>query len=393
MGMNIGIAGAGIGGLAAGALMAQAGHTVRIFDQFAAPRPIGSGLVIQPVGLQVLDRIGAGDAARSQGAVIERMLGHEAATGATVLDVRYRHRGKGEAGLAIHRASLFDALWQAALQAGVTVIPASTAIAAPLAMGKRTLTMQDGTTQGPFDLVIDASGTTSRLSPLKGRPLPYGAVWGTVPWPAETDLPPDHLTQCYRRASRMAGVLPIGTPPGKGPSAAIFWSLATRDIDQWRATPLPQWKAEATALWPDIAPFLTTITAHDQMTAARYTHGTLRTPIAPAMAHIGDAAHRASPQLGQGANMALLDAYALSWALARETGDAALAVYAQSRRWHVRLYQTLSAAFTPQYQSDSHLLPILRDHILAPVSAWRPTQAILSRLVSGHLIPPVAGHP
>jgi len=398
MGMKIGIAGAGIGGLAAAALLAQAGHAVHVYDQFAAPRPVGSGLVIQPVGLAVLEHVGAGDAARSHGAVIERMLGIEAITGARVLDVRYRRKdhgsgGRGVAGLAIHRASLFDALWQAAMTAGVTVIPASAVVAAPLEKGKRLLILQGGTTAGPFDLVIDASGAASRLSPLKGRPLPYGAVWGTVPWPQDTPLPTDQLTQRYRRANRMAGVLPIGTPPGQPPSAAVFWSLATRDIDRWQTTPLDAWKAEATTLWPDFAAFLATITRHDQMTPARYSHGTLRTPFAPALAFIGDAAHRASPQLGQGANMALLDAFALSWALTRETGDAALALYAQSRRWHVRLYQMMSAAFTPQYQSDSHLLPYFRDHVAAPLSALRPVQAILSRLVSGTLIPPVAGHP
>ena len=390
--MDIAIAGAGIGGLAAGTLLAQAGHTVRIFDRFDAPRPVGSGLVIQPVGLAVLDHLGAGDTVRAHGAVIERMLGIEAVTGARVLDVTYRHRRRGTPALAIHRASLFDALWQAAMAAGVTVTPSATVTDAPPHHTKRTLQLENGHHEGPFDLVIDASGTASRLSPLRARPLPYGAIWGTVPWPDNTPLPQDQLTQRYRRANRMAGVLPIGTPPGAPPSAAIFWSLPTRDLDHWQATPLDQWKHDAQTLWPDIAPFLTPITTHAQMTAARYSHGTLRIPYAPALAFIGDAAHRASPQLGQGANMALLDAFALSWALTRERGDAALKLYAQSRRWHVRLYQMMSAAFTPQYQSDSRILPLLRDRVLAPLSSLRPTRAILSHLVSGTLIPPVAGH-
>jgi hypothetical protein len=57
----------------------------------------------------------------------------------------------------------------------------------------------------------------------------------------------------------------------------------------------------------------------------------------------------------------------------------------------VRLYQALSAAFTPQYQSDSLFLPRLRDHVLAPLSMMPPLPAILSRLVSGTLLPPIAG--
>ncbi|WP_218780093.1 FAD-dependent monooxygenase, partial [Cellulomonas iranensis] len=64
--------------------------------------------------------------------------------------------------------------------------------------------------------------------------------------------------------------------------------------------------------WPQIAPFLGTIRDNAQMTQARYSHGTLRRPWTPGLVHIGDAAHRASPQLGQGANMALLDALALA---------------------------------------------------------------------------------
>ncbi|MFM7336278.1 MAG: FAD-dependent oxidoreductase [Tabrizicola sp.] len=107
---------------------------------------------------------------------------------------------------------------------------------------------------------------------------------------------------------------------------------------------------------------------------------------------MGDAAHRASPQLGQGANMALLDAFALSRMLHLPL-DEALPAYHRSRRWHLGLYQTLSAAFTPQYQSHSRVLPALRDRFLSPLSRSWPLPRILSALVSGDLIPPIAGLP
>lgn len=64
-----------------------------IYDQFDAPRPLGSDLVIEPVGQAVLDRIGAGAAARDLGAAITRMEGFDEADGRRVLDVAYDREG------------------------------------------------------------------------------------------------------------------------------------------------------------------------------------------------------------------------------------------------------------------------------------------------------------
>ncbi|MEM9583581.1 MAG: NAD(P)/FAD-dependent oxidoreductase [Pseudomonadota bacterium] len=387
MSIRIGIVGAGIGGLAAGAFLAQEGHNVTVFDQFKMPQPVGSGLVIQPVGLAVLDRIGAGNQARNSGNRIRRMLGHESDTKAPVLDVWYDRDGTGESfGLGIHRSALFEAVSEAAVAAGAHLIAAHKAAG----LARRHITFENQERRGPFDLIVDASGAGGGLSPMKARALPYGAIWGTVPWPA-TELPQDRLTQSYRRADRMIGVLPCGTLPGSDvPQAAIFWSMPRGGHRDWRRNPLEDWKAEATALWPDFAPFLETITQHDQMTMARYSHGTLRKPFGDHLAIIGDSAHKASPQLGQGANMALLDAMALSEALRFEPDiPTALLHYARARRWHVWIYQAMSWAFTPQYQSDSKWLPVLRDRVLFPVSQIQPLPRVLTRLVCGNMIPPL----
>ncbi len=390
--VRIAICGAGIGGLATASLLADAGHDVTVFERFDVPRPVGSGLVIQPVGLAVLDRIGAGEAARGYGARIGSMLGH--AGGRKVLDVLYRADAPG---LAMHRAALFDVLWQAVTARQVRIVTGAPVASAPLAGPRRVVSLADGTEHGPFDMVVDASGTGSPLSPLKARALPYGAIWGTVAWPDATPLHPDQLRQTYRAANRMVGILPVGTLPGETrPQAAVFWSMPAGAYENWRATPLQDWKAEAEHLWPDIAPFLAKVTHHDQMTPARYTHGTLRTPYAPVLAIIGDAAHRASPQLGQGANMALLDAFALAESLTAALRDGggiaeALPRYGAARRWHIRAYQAMSRLFTPMYQSDSRTLPVLRDRILAPVATWPIARNVLTALVSGDMLPPVAG--
>jgi salicylate hydroxylase len=54
-----------------------------------------------------------------------------------------------------------------------------------------------------------------------------------------------------------------------------------------------------------------------------------------------------------------------------------------ARRQHVLLYQTLSWAFTPIYQSDSRLLPVLRDWIIAPISRVWPADVIQASIASG----------
>jgi 2-polyprenyl-6-methoxyphenol hydroxylase-like FAD-dependent oxidoreductase len=387
--LTIAIVGAGIGGLAAAALLARDGHAVQVFDQFAAPRPVGSGLVIQPVGQAALDLCGAGQATRALGQPITEMTGIEVERGRTVLSVRYDRPGGPRHGLAIHRAALFSALHAAAIAAGATVNANTRVTAAPLTSNRRWLTT-DTSRLGPFDLVVDAAGAGSPLSPLRSRALPYGAVWATVPWPDGTGFRQDALQQRYHRASRMAGVLPLGRMTAEGPElAAVFWSLPTTALADWPQHDLTAWKAEVTVLWPDIAPFLTSLHSPADLTPARYSHGTHPRPYAERLVHIGDAAHRASPQLGQGANMALLDALALAEAVA--TDDDPGPAYARKRRWHVRLYQGMSAAFTPQYQSNSRWLPVLRDRILMPVSRIPPVPAILTRLVAGDLIPPLAG--
>jgi len=385
--MKIAIAGAGIGGLTAATLLAKDGHEVSVFDQFATPRPVGSGLVIQPVGQAVLDMIGALDEALDLGNVVHHMLGHEAEGGRRVLDVWYSRDGGSRFGLAIHRASLFTAIWNAAQRQDITLHQSAAVRNAKNGL----LTLQDGTSHGPFDLIIDAAGASSPLSPLTSRPLPYGAIWSTVDWP-ETRLPTTQLSQCYRRADRMIGALPIGKMPDDPvQKAAIFWSLPRDKYEDWLAGGLDKWKSEAITLWPEFAPFAAQITDPNQMTMARYSHGTLRKPYGASIVHIGDAAHRASPQLGQGANMALLDALALARALRVEKGQDALARYAKSRRLHVGIYQAMSAIFTPQYQSDSRSLPFLRDRILFPASQIQPIPKLLTAIVCGSMVNPMRG--
>lgn len=391
--MEIAIVGCGIGGLAAASLLAKSGHSVVVFDKFERPEPVGSGLVIQMVALPVLELIGAKDAVLRQGTPTYHMLGLEVDTGQKILDVHYGPEGGDAFGLGIHRAALFDCLLTSAQNENITFRHGCDVVATRLTGNKRQIFDQSGQSLGDFDLAIDASGAGSKLSPLISRQLEFGAVWGTVNWPSDTHLSYSRLEQRYRKASNMIGVLPIGhIPEDPNPKAAFFWSLPQSAYAQWRETPFSQWQEKAIALWPDLDPFVRQLTAHNDLTMARYGHGTLRRPFGERIAYIGDAAHRASPQLGQGANMALLDAFALSCALDDDDISSALKAYAMARRRHVALYQLMSWAFTPMYQSNSRILPRLRDWILAPLSHVAPMPAILTALVKGTLVSPTAGY-
>ena len=52
--LDIAVAGCGIAGLAGALLLHRRGHAVTLYERFEQPRPLGSGLLLQPTGLAVL---------------------------------------------------------------------------------------------------------------------------------------------------------------------------------------------------------------------------------------------------------------------------------------------------------------------------------------------------
>lgn len=387
---QIGIAGGGVAGLASAALLARGGARVVVFDKMEKPQPLGSGLILQPVGLHVLDAIGVDGAIRELGAPIKRLLGRVVPSGRAVLDVRYDALGAhAPVGVAVHRGALFQVLYDAALKAGVEIEAGREIVGA----GSGRFRFVDGGEGARFDLLIDALGMRSPLSRTPNGLLPFGALWASLDWPKAKEFSFDDaaLEQRYEQARKMVGVLPIGRLPGaEKKQAAFFWSLKHIDFAAWRAAPLAEWKAQVLALWPETAPLLAQISAHEQMVFAAYAHRTMRSPVSNGLAHVGDSWHCTSPQLGQGANMALLDALALSRALETQSDvHVALGEYARMRLWHIRLYQAASWMFTPAYQSDSAALAWFRDWVIAPVSRIWPAPTVLAGLVAGQIGSPL----
>ena len=91
---------------------------------------------------------------------------------------------------------------------------------------------------------------------------------------------------------------------------------------------------------------------------------------------MGDAANAMSPHLGQGINLALVDAWRLA-ACVREAPDpaAALAAFERRQRGHVRYYATMTYLLSPFFQGDWRPLGWGRDLVLP----WLPRVAPVRR--------------
>ena len=357
-----------------------------LFERFDQPQPLGSGLMMQPSGMAVLDRMGLSNEIAARGARIDALFGLDE-HGRTALDAPYSKLGSGEAfGIGIHRASLFAVLYARAIAAGISIRTGSEIHNSVLEGRRRHIIARDGTRAGPFDLVVDASGWASRIEFGEQRGLlPFGALWAAIPVEPSDPHAKNFLEQRYRRASQMIGILPIGSRgPGLPDEVALFWSLKRDAYSQWRSSPLAVWKSQVRTLWPEADFLLDRISCHDDLTFARYAHRSSHRPYRERLVRIGDAWHSASPQLGQGANMALLDAWGLAAGLREgRTLTEGLRLSASWRRDHVALYQAVTAAFTPLFQSSDDLWPWIRDRIVAPLSRFGPVARIQAQLMSG----------
>ena len=387
---DIAVIGAGPTGLAVALMLVRQGRRVMVHERFATPRPVGAGFMLQPTGLHVLDGLGLTPQVEALGQPIDHIFGREARRGRVVLDIRYSDLKRPRQAIGIHRASMFDILYRACVEAGVDFETDREIVAADAG---RLIDSGGRRSAAPFNLVIDASGARSAVAAGMGvgrRDLDWGALWTTVPWPGQP-FDPTALEQVYLGASRMLGVLPCGVLPGApaAPLATFFWSLKTEIWADWHALGLDPWKEHCLRLWPELTPVMDAITDREQMTLASYGHQTLARPVGDRLAVVGDAAHSTSPQLGQGVNMGLLDALALAEALKQHRDlPAALNAYARARRWHVRLYQALSLGFTPFYQADGRLLPWVRDHLLGKVARLPLAPRLLAATVAGVLLDP-----
>jgi 2-polyprenyl-6-methoxyphenol hydroxylase-like FAD-dependent oxidoreductase len=365
--LRVGIVGGGTGGPAAALFLSRAGHQVTLFERVENPGPVGAGLLLQPTGLGVLQDLGLRQGAVSAGARVTRLDGRTPG-GRPVLALSYKALGPDMYGVGIHRGVLFDLLIDAVRNSDVQFVTG----AEVTGFSDDALQLADRSQQGPFDLVVVADGARSTLRsqlPMRHRvdQYPWGALWAVLEDPDQ--LFKESLFQVYGDTRRMVGFLPTGQSPSGGPPlVSLFWSLRVGAEDALLADGVDAFKQSVRVLAPQSEPLLGQIQGPQDLVMARYWDVRMACFHTDRIVVIGDAAHATSPQLGQGANLALVDAWILSRCVGEQATIAqALQAYEKQRRPHLRYYQWASRWLTPVFQSS--LVPVGwgRDLLMGPI--------------------------
>lgn len=343
---------------------------VDVFEAVAEPEPIGAGVLLQPTGLSVLDKMGLRKEMIELGSVVHRLIG-DTADGQSVLNMDYRCISQASHGLGVQRGALMGVLWRTLFESGANW-HTGVRIDSLVQDITRVKLVSQNKAIGRFDLVVLANGTFSKLRKQmqvkqSEAVFPWGALWCLLPQPKRKPI--TELLQKYRGAKQMIGLMPVGRPidppPGHAGEVNVFWSMSPRALQEWQITPnLDVLKLEMISLMPEAAELIDGLVDIDQLKVARYADVRMERWHDGRVVAIGDCAHAMSPQLGQGANMALIDSLVLAHKLAEHADSEvpeALDSYTQARRAHLNFYQSASRWLTPLFQSDQQLGPWFRD--------------------------------
>jgi 2-polyprenyl-6-methoxyphenol hydroxylase-like FAD-dependent oxidoreductase len=312
------IAGAGIAGLTTAAVLAQRGWSVRVHEKGSELREIGAGIFVWENGIRVLEAIGAFERATARAEPIKSW---------ELRDQRRRLlQGSwmmaGARLYLILRTELHQALADAATEAGVEIVTGS---AVSHATRDGELVLEDGSSL-PADLVVGADGVYSRVREalqlgLAVRDLQDGCSRHLI---ARSGRDPHGITIEYWHGGRRIGICPCSPN-----DVYVYLCCPARDI-AGRAKPLDR------ETWIDSFPHLAGVVERipDVGRWACFYDTACHSWSTSRVALVGDAAHAMSPQLGQGACVAMANALALGQALDLTDDVAtALELWERSERW------------------------------------------------------------
>ena len=318
------IVGAGIAGLALARALHQRGIVAEVVERATSWEPSGAGLYLPANAVRALGELGVGPAlaARANPIGRQRLLDHRGRPLA-VIELDRIWDGVGGC-VAIRRTALHEELRHATevpVRLGTSVTDLEDA-------AEPRVTFSDGST-GSYDLVVGADGVHSSIRSLALGGPPAGFV-GQASWRFLADGFPD-IADWTVMLGRGRAFLTVAL------GQAAVYCYADIDTSDPTSAPGDDWR-ESFADFAHPVPRLL-----DQATDAYF--APIEEVVPPAwtgrrVVLVGDAAHASSPNMAQGAAMALEDALVLAEMLtAGQPVDRALAEYVQRRQARVAFVQ------------------------------------------------------
>ncbi|QCI63231.1 FAD-dependent oxidoreductase [Phreatobacter stygius] len=337
---KVAIAGAGVAGLAAALAFRKAGYAVTVLERTAELGAVGAGILLQANGLLVLETFGVAEEVRAAGAAMSRFLMRDRRGRALLATELQAHLPPNLWPVCIHRADLHDILWRACAARGVT-LRLGCKVSAVETDGPSPVLVYDtpsGAARLAGDLVVGADGVNSAVRDLAGFACRFWpVVEGSVQGVARFAVPADCHGE-YIGGAEACGMLPLG-----GAKTFWFWGGSGQTVGKIETLSFATWKESVCRDFPPMR--LVLDERHDWPGTVRLQHQSVQCDAwsAGKVVLIGDAAHAMSPNLGQGANCALVDALALvSRVAARDAGANladALARFEHDRRAMVERLQ------------------------------------------------------
>ncbi len=179
--LNIGIVGAGLGGLAAAISCALAGHTVTVFESAKQLAEVGAGLQITPNASRLLRQWGLKDAIKPLVAEPTVLAVHRFADGSILAEERdfdKNIRRKYDAPfIDMHRVDLQKIMYEKAISLGVNVELNCRIASVPVTASGPVIVLKSGR-EFQCDLVVGADGLWSKcresMLQKSDEPLPTG---------------------------------------------------------------------------------------------------------------------------------------------------------------------------------------------------------------------------